>query len=78
MKRTSSFGITFQRGTVAGLSVQLFASTLTMQASKAADRTSVSGGLGICEGACSFSGTQKCVTFPTTEAEYVALTDFMK
>ena len=60
--------------------MQLFASTLTMQASKAADRRSVSGGLGICEGACSswFSGTQKCVTFPTTEAEYVALTDFMK
>ena len=78
VRRTSSFGITFQRGTVAGLSMQVFADA--DYASKAADRRSVSGGLVMCGGACVswFSRTQKCVTLSTTEAEYVALADVMK
>ena len=78
VRRTSSFGITFQRGTVGGLSMQVFADA--DYASKAADRRSVSGGLVMCGGACVswFSRTQKCVTLSTTEAEYVALADVMK
>ncbi|CAM9518845.1 unnamed protein product [Ectocarpus fasciculatus] len=44
-------------------------------ASKAADRSSVSGGLVMCGGGCIswFSRTQKCVTLSRTEAEYVSL-----
>ena len=74
----SSFGITFQRGTVGGLRMQVFADA--DYASKAADRRSVSGGLVMCRVACVswFSRTQKCVTLSTTEAEYVALADVMK
>ena len=46
-------------------------------ASKATDRTSVSRGLVMSGGASVswFSRTQKCVTFPRTEAKYVALAD---
>ena len=49
-------------------------------ASKAADRRSVSGGAVMCAGTwvCWLSRTQKCVTFSTTDAEYVALTDTIK
>ena len=41
---------------------------------------SVSGGAIMCAGACVcwFSRTQKCVTLPTSEAEYVALGDSVK
>ena len=62
VRRTSSFGITFQRGTVGGLSLQVFADA--DYASKAADSRSVSGGLVMCGGACVswFSRAQKCVT----------------
>ena len=76
--RNSSFGITFQKGTVGGLSLQVFADA--DYASVAADRRSVSGGLVMCGGACVswFSRTQKCVTLSTTEAEYVALADVVK
>ena len=66
--RTSSVGITFQRGTTGGLSLQVFVNA--DYASKAADRRSVSGGLVMCRGACVswFSRTQRCVTLSTTEA----------
>ena len=75
VRRPSSFGIIFQRGSVRGLNLQAFADA--DYASKAADRRSVSGGLVMCGGACAswFSRTQKCVPLSTTEAEYVALAD---
>ena len=79
MKRTSSIlGITFQRGTLSALSMQVFADA--DYASQATDMRSASGRLVMCGGACVswFSGTQKCVTLSTLEAEYVALADFMK
>ena len=49
-------------------------------ASKATARRLVSGGLIMCGGAsvCWFSRTQKCVTFSTSEAEYVSLGDAVK
>ncbi|CAB1107109.1 unnamed protein product [Ectocarpus sp. CCAP 1310/34] len=77
-RRTSHFGISFQRGTVEGLSLQGYADADF--ASKAADRRSVSGEIVACgAGAVSwFSRTQKCVTLSTTEAEYVALGDEVK
>ena len=70
---TSDFGITFQRG--GGLELVAYADA--DYASKATDRRSVSGGAVICAGVCVcwFSRTRKCVTFSTTEAEYVALAD---
>ncbi|CAB1113965.1 unnamed protein product [Ectocarpus sp. CCAP 1310/34] len=71
-------GITFERGVVTGMSMQVFVDA--DYASKAADRRSVSGGLVMCEGVCVtwFSRTQKCVTLSTTEAEYVAIADVLK
>ena len=74
----SHFGITYQRGTLAIISLEVFADA--DYASKATDRTSVSGGAIICGGACAcwFSRTQKCVTLSTSEAEYVALGDAVK
>ncbi|CAB1117636.1 unnamed protein product [Ectocarpus sp. CCAP 1310/34] len=76
--RTSDLGISFRRGSVAGLSMEVFADA--DYASKAADRRSVSGGLVMCGGGCSswFSRTQKCVTLSRTVAEYVSLADVMK
>ena len=69
---TSSFGISFQKGTVEGLHLIAFADADF--ASNATDRRSVSGGLVImCAGgpiSC-FSRTQNCVTTSTTQAEYV-------
>ncbi|CAB1117620.1 unnamed protein product [Ectocarpus sp. CCAP 1310/34] len=66
------------RGSVAGLSMEVFADA--DYASKAADRRYVSGGLVICAGGCIswFSRTQECVTLSTTKAEYVSLVDVMK
>ncbi|CAB1115735.1 unnamed protein product [Ectocarpus sp. CCAP 1310/34] len=77
-RRTSHFGISFQRGTVEGFSLQGYADADF--ASKAADRRSVSGGIVTCGGGAVswFSRTQKCVTLSTTEAEYVALGDVVK
>ncbi|CAB1108804.1 unnamed protein product [Ectocarpus sp. CCAP 1310/34] len=74
-KRTSYMGVSFQRGTVEGFSLQRYADADFV--SKAADRTSVSGGIVTCGGGALswFSRTQKCVTLSTTEAEYVALGD---
>ena len=75
---TSEYGITFQRGTLSSISLEVFADA--DYASKASDRRSVSGGAIMCEGAsvCSFSRTQKRVTLSTSEAEYVALEDAVK
>ena len=75
---TSGFGITYQRGTLAGISLEVFANA--DYASKATDRRSVSGGAVMCGGACVcwFSRTQKCVTLSTSDAEYVAIGDAVK
>ena len=75
---TSDFGITYQRGTSASISLEVFADA--DYASKATDRRSVSGGAIMCGGACVcwFSRTQKCVTLSTSEAEYIALGDAVK
>ena len=75
---TSEYGITFQRGTLSGISLEVFAGAY--YASKVTDRRSVSGGVIMCGGAsvCWFSRTQKCVTLSTSEAEYVALGDAVK
>ena len=75
VRRTSSLVITFQRCTLRGLSMQVFADA--DYSSQAADRRLVSEGVG---GACVswFSWPQKCVTLVMTEAEYVALPDVMK
>ena len=72
---TSEYGITFQRGTLSGISQEVFADA--DYASKATDRRSVSDGVIMCGGVsvCWFSRTQKCVTLSTSEAEYVALGD---
>lgn len=76
--RTSSFGITFQKGAVEGLHLIAFADA--DYASKAADRRSVSGGVVMCAGGpiLWYSKTQKCVTLSTTQAEYVAMSDVGK
>ena len=66
--RYSDFGITFQRGTCAGNSLEVFA--VADYASKATDRRSISGGVIMCGGECEcwFSRTQKCViTLSTAE-----------
>ena len=62
VRQTSSFGIACKRGTVAGLSMQVFADA--DYASKVGDRNSVSGWLVMCGGACVswFSRTQKYIT----------------
>ena len=75
---TCGFGITYQRGTTVGISLEVFADA--DYASIATDRRSVSGGAVMCAGACVcwFSRTQKCVTLSTSEAEYVALGDAVK
>ena len=75
---TSGFGITYQRGTLGSISLEVFADA--SYASKATDRRSVSGGAIMCRGACVcwFSRTHKCVTLSTSEAEYVALRDAVK
>ena len=66
---TSEYVITFQRGTLSGISLEVFADA--DYASKATERRSVSGALIMCEGAsvCWFSRTQKYVTLSTSEAE---------
>ena len=64
IKGMSGVGITFQRGLMDGLLMQVFADA--DYSSKATDRGSVSGGLILCGGACVqwFSRNQKCVTLP--------------
>ncbi|CAB1098397.1 unnamed protein product [Ectocarpus sp. CCAP 1310/34] len=77
-RRTSHFGISFQRGTVEGFSLQGYADADF--ASKAADRRSVTEGIVTCGGGAVpwFSRTKKCVTLSTTEAGYAALGDVVK
>ena len=60
---TSSYGITFQRGTASGVGLEVFVDSNF--ASRATDRRSVSGGVVMCAGACVsfFSRTQKSVAF---------------
>ena len=75
---TCGFGITYQRKTTVGISLEVFADA--DYASRATDRRSVSGDAIMCAGACVcwFSRTQKCVTLSTSEAEYVVLGDAVK
>ena len=75
---TSEYGITFQSGTLSSFSLQVFADA--DYASKATDRRPVSGGVTMCGcvSVCWFSRSQKCVTLPTSEAEYVTLGDPVK
>ena len=75
---TREYGIPFHRGTLSSISSEVFADA--DYASKATDRRSVSVGAIMCGGArvCWFSRTHKCVTFSTSEAEYVALGDAVK
>ena len=75
---TSSNGITFQRVTEGGVSLEVYVGS--DYASKATDRRSVLGSVVMCAGACvSFSfRTQKGVTLSSTEAEYVAMADGLK
>ena len=69
---SSDMGMTYQRGTLASISLEVFADA--DYASKATDRRSASGGACVC---CFFK-TQKWVTLSTSEAEYVALGDAVK
>ena len=78
INRTSEYPITFQRGTLSSISLEVFADA--DYASKATDRRSVSGRSIMCGGASVywFPRTYKCVTLSTSEAEYVALGDAVK
>ena len=71
-------GVTFQGDVGSGLRMQVLVDADF--ASKAADRRSASGGLVMCGDGCVSwcSRTQKCVTFSTKEAEYVAMADVLK
>ena len=72
---TSSYGITFQRGTESGVTLEVYMDS--EYASKATYRRSVSGSVVMCAGACVsfFFRTQKSATLSSTEAEYVAMAD---
>lgn len=75
VKRINSFEVTFfQKGSVAGVRMQVFADA--DYASKAADRQSVSGGVVMCGGGVFVS--KNCVTLSTTKAEHVAMLDVTK
>ena len=74
---TSSFGITFQRGTTAVEGFHLVSFADADYASKATDRRSVSGGVVMYAGG-PFHGTRRLVTLSTTQAEYVAMSDVAK
>ena len=65
---TSEYGITFQRVTLSGISLEVFADA--DYASKAIDRRSLPGGVIMCGGAsvCWVSRTQKCVTLSTSRS----------
>ena len=78
INETSEYGITFQRGTLASISLEVFADADYV--SKVTHRRSVSDGGIMCGGAFVywFSRTQKCVTLSTSEAEYVTLGDAVK
>ena len=76
--RTSSFGISFQKGTLTVISLVSFADA--DYASRSTDRRSVSGGVVMCAGGAVswYSKSQKCVTLSTTQAGYVAMSDMGK
>ena len=76
LKVTSSYGITFQRGS--GLELVVYADAA--YAPKDTRRKSVSGGIVMCGGAAVqwISRTQKCTTLSTSEAEYVAMGEGFK
>ena len=76
--RTSPFGISFQKGTLTGLSLISFADA--DYASRSTDRRSMSGRVVMCAGGAVLwhSKTQKCVTLSATQAEYVAMSDMGK
>ena len=75
---TSSYSITFQRGTEGGVNLEGYVDS--DYASTATDRRSVLGNVVMCAGACvSFSyRNQKSVTLSSTEAEYVAMANGLK
>ena len=75
---TNSYGITFQRGTEGDVNLEVYVDS--DYASKATDKSSVSGSVVMCAGACGsfFSRTQKSVTLSPTEAEYIAMADGLK
>ena len=75
---TSSYGITFQRGTASGFGLEVFVDSDF--ASRATDRRSVSGGVVMCAGACVsfFERTHESVALSSTEAEYVAMAEGCK
>ena len=75
---TSSYGITFQRGTEDSVNLEVYVDS--DYASKATDRRYVLGSIVMCAGAyMSFpSRTQKSVTLFSTEAEYVAMADGLR
>ena len=75
---TSSYGITFQRGTARGVGLEVFVDSDF--ASRATDRRSVSSGVAMCAGACVafFSRTQKSVALSSAAAEYVAMAEGFK
>ena len=76
--KTSSFGISFQKGTLTGISLISFADA--DYALRNTDRRSVSGGVVMCAGVVVswHSKTKKCVTLSTTQAEYMAMSDMGK
>ena len=75
---TSSYDITFQRGTASGVGLEVFVDSDFP--SRATDRRSVSGGVVMCAGACLsfFLRTQKSVALSSTEAKYVAMAEGFK
>ena len=73
IRLTSGHCITFQRGMVSGVDLELYVDSDF--ASRDTNWRSVSGGAVMCAWACVsfFSRTQKSVTLSSTHAEYVAL-----
>ena len=75
---TFDFGITYQRGTLTSVYLEVFSDA--DYTSKATNKRSVSGGAIMCGGSCVCwsSRTQKCVTLSMSEAEHIALGDAVK
>jgi len=76
LNATSSYGVTFQRGS--GLELVVYADAA--YAPKETKRKSVSGGAVMCGGAAIqwISRAQKCTTLSSSEAEYVAMGEGFK
>ena len=72
---TSHYGITFQRGTLFSISLEVFAGANSASKARSVPGESIMfGGARVCW----FSRTQKCANLLTSEAEYVALGDAVK